>query len=111
MLFPLAQLCAPHNPPVHPRPPFVQLDDAFDGLVYQRDFPTEPASWQQLDLMFDTFKPNFRGRLVPGAPPLQGAGVRQLGLMVSKFSDVGGLTPGFRPGAFKLAVKWMRGIL
>mmetsp|Transcript_20361 Transcript_20361/g.60544 ORF Transcript_20361/g.60544 Transcript_20361/m.60544 type:complete len:86 (-) Transcript_20361:27-284(-) len=37
--------------------------------------------------------------------------VRQLGIMVSKFSDAGGLTPGFRTGPFRLALRSIRGIL
>lgn len=64
-----------------------------------------------MDLSFDAFRPNFRGRVVPGRPPLRGSQVRQLGLMVSKFSDAGGLTPGFRTGPFRLALRSMRGIL
>ena len=31
-------------------------------------------------------------------PPLNGSKVRQMGIMMSKFSDTGGLTAGFRTG-------------
>ena len=69
----------------------------------------DDGQWQTVDLPFSGFKPNFRGRLVTGRPPLSGAQVRQLGLMVSKFSDTGGLTAGFRTGPFRLALRSIRG--
>jgi hypothetical protein len=51
------------------------------------------------------FRPTFRGRVVSNAPVLQGGAVRQLGFMVSKFADTGGLTQDFRPGQFRLAIR------
>jgi hypothetical protein len=80
--------------------------------MYQHDFSTtvpQPAgSWETIDLPFSNFKPNFRGRLVAGRPPLSGSQVRQLGLMVSKFSDTGGLTANFRTGSFRLGIQSIR---
>ena len=85
-------------------------EDGYDGIMYQRDFETtDDGQWRTVDLPFSSFNPNFRGRLVPGRPPLSGAQVRQLGLMVSKFSDAGGTTAGFRTGPFRLAVRSIRG--
>jgi hypothetical protein len=37
--------------------------------------------------------------------------VRQVGLMISKFSDGGGFMPSFRSGPFRLAIKWIKGIV
>lgn len=89
-----------------------KMDDDFDGVQYQHDFATTAdGKWQVVDLPYAHFKPNFRGRLVTGRPPVRPAQVRQLGLMVSKFSDAGGLTANFKSGNFRLAVKWIKGIL
>lgn len=76
-------------------------------VMYQQDF-TAPTSWGPVDLPFSGFKPTFRGRLV-SRPPLQGAQVRQLGLMVSKFTADGGVVSNFRNGSFRLGLKWIRG--
>mmetsp|Transcript_20360 Transcript_20360/g.60536 ORF Transcript_20360/g.60536 Transcript_20360/m.60536 type:complete len:85 (-) Transcript_20360:27-281(-) len=82
------------------------------SLHSQHDFVTaDDRSWTVVDLMFSRFKPNFRGQFVAGRPPIVGSQVRQLGIMVSKFSDAGGLTPGFRTGPFRLALRSIRGIL
>jgi hypothetical protein len=109
------------------------LDDGYDGVQYQRDFyvppateasdgspapagPTLPApgapksrtpdGWHIIDLPFNAFVPNFRGRPVSGRPPLAASQIRQLGVMVSKFGAAdGGLTPGFHNGAFKLRLR------
>ncbi|KAG1680770.1 hypothetical protein FOA52_008103 [Chlamydomonas sp. UWO 241] len=84
-------------------------DDGYDGVMYQRDFATRSdGSWDTLDLPFSSFRPNFRGRVVPDRPPITGAQVRQLGLMVSKVSDGGGVTQGFRTGAFRLGLRSIR---
>ena len=85
-------------------------DDGFDGVMYQQDFPTlGNGQWQTVDLPFSGFRPNFRGQLVPNRPPISGSQIRQLGVMVSKFSDSGGLTPGFRTGPFRLAIRSIKG--
>lgn len=88
----------------------MKMDNSYDGISYQHDFMAGPE-WKVLDLPFSQFKPNFRGQMVANRPPLRGPAMRQLGFMVSKFSDVGGLTPGFRSGRFRLAVRWMKGFL
>jgi hypothetical protein len=96
------------------------MGDGYDGIGYQHDFATTSSSsssgetsggWQTVDLPLSDFKPNFRGRLVPNAPPLQGDQIRQMGLMISKFSDAGGTTAGFQSGSFKLLVKQIDAVL
>ena len=91
-------------------------DGDVDGIMYQHDFPTtsgggDDRAWQVVDLPFADFRPNFRGRMVPGRPPLRGDQVRQVGIMVSKFTDAGGVNPAFRSGRFRLAVKWIKGFV
>ena len=110
-------------------------DDAWDGVAWQADFATAPLAtagagggrvagsgsggdgssdgsgdgdWQVVDLPFEAFLPNLRGRVVAGAPPLAPRAVRQVGLMVSKFASAGGMVEGFREGDFSLAVRAIR---
>lgn len=57
-------------------------DDGFDSLNYQTPFePT--ADWQVLQLPLAAFRATFRGRDVPGAPALDPARIRQVGLMIA----------------------------
>jgi hypothetical protein len=60
-------------------------DDGFDGLNYQAEFTVgpEPDPWQVIRLPLPAFSANFRGRPVPGAPALDPARIRQVGLMIA----------------------------
>jgi hypothetical protein len=57
-------------------------EDAFDGVNYQASFTPDPDRWQSLRIPLAEFRPSFRGREVPGAPPLDPARIRQIGLMI-----------------------------
>lgn len=61
----------------------LRTDSGFDCVNYQAVFRPAPGLWTQTVLPVAAFEPNFRGRLVPGAPPLQPQAVRQVGLMIS----------------------------
>jgi NADH dehydrogenase [ubiquinone] 1 alpha subcomplex assembly factor 1 len=58
-------------------------DDAFDTLNYQATFSPSGDDWQTLRLPLAWFRATFRGREVPGAPPLDPARIRQVGLMIA----------------------------
>jgi NADH dehydrogenase [ubiquinone] 1 alpha subcomplex assembly factor 1 len=58
-------------------------DDAFDSVNYQASFTPEP-DWQTLLIPLATFRATFRGREVPGAPALDPARIRQVGLMIAE---------------------------
>jgi hypothetical protein len=58
-------------------------DDGFDSLNYQASFGPTGHDWQTLDIPLSGLVASFRGRKVPGAPALDPAGIRQLGLMVA----------------------------
>lgn len=70
-------------------------EDAFDGLNYQGTFTPDPDRWQTLHIPLADFQPSFRGREVPGAPPLDPARLRQVGLMIA----------GRQAGPFALAIR------
>lgn len=59
------------------------VDDAFDGVSYQARFEAPIGRWSVVRLPLAEFQASFRGRGVPGAPPLDPARVRQLGLMIA----------------------------
>ena len=59
-------------------------EDAFDGLNYQGAFTPDPDRWQSLRIPLAEFRPTFRGREVPGVPPLDPVRIRQVGLMISE---------------------------
>lgn len=59
-------------------------EDAFDGLNYQAIFTPDPDRWQSLSVLLAEFRPNFRGRVVPGARPLDPACIRRVGLMIAE---------------------------
>jgi NADH dehydrogenase [ubiquinone] 1 alpha subcomplex assembly factor 1 len=61
----------------------LRTNTGFDGVNYQAAFTPAQGVWTQVALPLAAFVPNFRGRRVPGAPPLQPEMVRQVGLMIS----------------------------
>ena len=58
-------------------------DDGFDSVNYQASFTPSGNDWQPLRLPLAAFRASFRGREVPGAPPLDPACIRQVGLMIA----------------------------
>jgi len=58
-------------------------DDGFDSLNYQASFATAGGDWQRLRLPLTAMRASFRGREVPGAPSLDPARIRQVGLMIA----------------------------
>jgi hypothetical protein len=61
----------------------LRTDDAFDGVNYQGAFEAPVGIWTPVRLPVSVFRPSFRGRNVPGAPPLDPARVRQIGFMIA----------------------------
>lgn len=59
------------------------VDDAFDSVPYQAGFAPAGSGWQTLHLPLAAFRASFRGRDMPGAPPLDAARIRQVGLMIA----------------------------
>ena len=58
-------------------------DDGFDSMNYQVGFAPAGTDWQTLRLPLADFRASFRGRDVPGAPALDPARIRQVGLMIA----------------------------
>ena len=58
-------------------------DDGFDSVNYQASFSSETPDWQTIRLPLTAFRANFRGREVLGAPALEPACIRQVGMMIA----------------------------
>lgn len=56
---------------------------AFDGPSYRAKVQTEPGSWLEVRLPFDSFEPVFRGRPLPGHPALDPAAIRTFGFLIA----------------------------
>ena len=61
----------------------LRTDDAFDGVHYQAAFAAPEGAWTLVRLPLSGFHPGYRGRSVSGAPPLDPARIRQIGLMIA----------------------------
>ncbi len=69
-----------------------------DGVAHEARFDTRPETWVEIEILFDTFRPVWRGRLVGGAGPLDASRLRQIGLMVADGQE----------GPFALDLAWVR---
>ena len=58
-------------------------EDGFDTLNYQARFAPSGSEWQTLGRPLSAFRATFRGREVAGAPQLDPARIRQVGLMTA----------------------------
>ena len=58
-------------------------DDGFDSLNYQASFAPDTHDWQTIRLPLTAFRASVRGRDVPGAPALDPARIRQVGMMIA----------------------------
>jgi NADH dehydrogenase [ubiquinone] 1 alpha subcomplex assembly factor 1 len=70
-------------------------DDGFDSVNYQANFTPSGTDWQTFHLPITAFRASFRGREVAGAPPLDTARIRQVGVMIAAR----------QAGAFTLAIR------
>ena len=76
----------------------VRTDRSIDRAIYQAEFATEKGEWQEHRLPLKEFVPTFRGRVLSGEPPLDGARVTSVGFLIS----------GPQEGAFRLEVAWIK---
>ena len=60
----------------------LRMDDNFDGVTYQTAFVAPVGVWTSVHFPVSQFTATRRGHPVSGAPPLDPAGVRQMGLMI-----------------------------
>ncbi len=58
-------------------------DGRFDGVSFQSVFETKAGEWTEVEFPLDGFQAVWRGRAVPGAPPLDRSKITMVGLMIS----------------------------
>ena len=73
----------------------LRTDHGFDGVSHQAGFEPPAGTWTRVRLPLAAFRPSWRGRPVPDAPPLRGARIEQVGLMIADRQF----------GSFELAVR------
>ncbi|MFS8859310.1 CIA30 family protein [Synechococcus sp. H60.1] len=78
----------------------------WDSPAYSYAFDTTPGEEQTVQVPFAEMVPTFRARRV-AAPPLNTRQIHSLQLMLSKFEADGSPNPRFRPGPFRLGVRWI----
>ena len=54
------------------------------GVAYQVSFETEAGVWQSTRFGFEMFRPTFRGREVPEAPPLDVSSITSFGWLIAE---------------------------
>lgn len=65
----------------------LRLTSRFDGVSYEAPLEPSAGEWEDVVISFDAFRPVFRGRLVPDAPPLDLARVKTFGVMIADRQD------------------------
>jgi len=74
--------------------------------TYQALLDTDPGGeWRTVLLPWHAFVPTKRARFDPAAPPLDGSGIRSLGLVLSRFEYDGAPNPRCLPGRFELEIR------
>ena len=76
----------------------VRTDPSFDSAIYQCSFTTKKDEWEEHRLPLKQFTPTFRGRALPGEPPLDPAKISSVGFLISDKQD----------GPFQLEVAWIK---
>jgi NADH dehydrogenase [ubiquinone] 1 alpha subcomplex assembly factor 1 len=76
----------------------LKTDNRYDGVSYRYRFTTEPGKPVTVSAPFTEFEPVFRGRVVPGAPPLDPAKIEQIGFLIADQKD----------GPFRLEIAWIQ---
>ena len=74
-----------------------RMGNNFDGVAYRHYFQTNNENWQEIRLPFSKLVPNFRGRILSDAVPLDPQEIRNLGLMISDKQS----------GNFNLKIAWI----
>ena len=76
----------------------LRTDPNLDGVAYQVSFEPQATVWQSIRFPFHRFRPTFRGRTIPDAPPLDTSNVMSFGWMIADK----------QAGPFRLEIDWLR---
>ena len=81
------------------------------GLRWVAEFSTRPAGTSMVAIPFNRLTPSVRATPVGLPVRFDPAGVTRLQVLHSKFGDMGGRNPGFRPGELQLLIRSIRAVV
>lgn len=80
------------------------------GLRWVAEFSTQSSGTSVITIPFNRLTPSVRATPVGLPLRFDAAGVTRLQILHSKFGDIGGRNPGFRPGALRVLVRSIRAV-
>jgi hypothetical protein len=81
------------------------------GLRWVAEFSTRPNGTSVVVIPFNRLTPSVRATPVGLPVRFDAAGVTRLQILHSKFGDMGGRNPGFRPGELQLLIRSIRAVV
>lgn len=78
----------------------IRTSGSFSRVSYKMDFDTQKGEWTTHAFNLADFIPTFRGRTLEGVPPVEAAGIREVGFLIADK----------QAGGFVLFVDWIRGL-
>ncbi|MEY3751210.1 MAG: hypothetical protein RLZZ11_1020 [Cyanobacteriota bacterium] len=81
------------------------------GLRWVAEFSTRPVGTSVVVIPFNRLTPSVRATPVGLPLRFDPAGVTRLQILHSKFGDMGGRNPGFRPGELQLMLRSIRAVV
>lgn len=81
------------------------------GLRWVAEFSTRPVGTSVVVIPFSRLTPSVRATPVGLPVRFDPAGVTRLQILHSKFGDMGGRNPGFRPGELQLLIRSIRAVV
>jgi len=78
----------------------LRTDPGWDGITYHASFDTVAGEWIEVVVPFEDLQPQFRGRRVPQAGPLDASSVHTFGIMITDKQE----------GAFRLDIEWLQAV-
>jgi hypothetical protein len=81
------------------------------GLRWVAEFSTRPIGTSVVVIPFSRLTPSVRATPVGLPVRFDAAGVTRLQILHSKFGDMGGRNPGFRPGELQLLIRSIRAVV
>ena len=81
------------------------------GLRWVAEFSTRPNGTSVVVIPFNRLTPSVRATPVGLPVRFDASGVTRLQILHSKFGDMGGRNPGFRPGELQLLIRSIRAVV
>ena len=81
------------------------------GLRWVAEFSTQASGTTRVTIPFNRLTPSVRATPVGLPLRFDAAGITRLQVLHSKFGDIGGRNPGFRPGELRLLIRSIRAVL